>query len=157
MGPIKIAAYSLRGILSGEVKRASYYGGAEHSPTTKKVSHLMYVAVSTPGSRNYEKRSQDQDHHSHSSITWLVGCRTATMTLSDAIVFYFLLGLRHWEILIFLKSEEGYEYVNIAQTSEVIGTVQEKSPVGRYFRKERNWQIRSLRFNRLSLRHQRHL
>ena len=54
------------------------------------------------------------------------------MTLSDAIVFYFLLGLRLWEILMFLKSEESIsEYVNIEQTSEAIGTVQEKSPVGR--------------------------
>ena len=59
------------------------------------------------------------------------------MTLSDAIVFYFLLGLRHWEILMFLKSEEGISMSSLcqhcahAQTSEVIGTVQEKSQVGR--------------------------
>ena len=53
------------------------------------------------------------------------------MTLSDAIVFNLLLGLRQWEILMFLKSEEGINIsVNIAQTSEVIGTVQERSPVG---------------------------
>ncbi|CAL8406404.1 unnamed protein product [Arctogadus glacialis] len=54
------------------------------------------------------------------------------MTLSDAIVLYFLLGLRHWEIWMFLKSEEG---INISMSTlrrhlKVIGTVQEKSPVG---------------------------
>ena len=36
------------------------------------------------------------------------------MTLSDAIEFYFLLGLRHWEIWMFLKSEEG---INISMST----------------------------------------
>ena len=36
------------------------------------------------------------------------------MTLSDAIVFNLLLGLRHWEILMFLKSEEG---INISMST----------------------------------------
>ena len=36
------------------------------------------------------------------------------MTLSDAIVFNLLLGLRQWEILMFLKSEEG---INISMST----------------------------------------
>ena len=40
------------------------------------------------------------------------------MTLSDAIVFYFMLGLRHWEIWMFLKSEEGIN-ISIAQTKSL--------------------------------------
>ena len=36
------------------------------------------------------------------------------MTLSDAIVFNLLLGLRHWVILMFLKSEEG---INISMST----------------------------------------
>ena len=36
------------------------------------------------------------------------------MTLSYAIVFNLLLGLRHWEILMFLKSEEG---INISMST----------------------------------------
>ena len=36
------------------------------------------------------------------------------MTLSDTIVFNLLLGLRQWEILMFLKSEEG---INISMST----------------------------------------
>ena len=36
------------------------------------------------------------------------------MTLSDAIVFNLLLGLRHWVILMFLKREEG---INISMST----------------------------------------
>ena len=49
-----------------------------------------------------------------------------------------------------------YEYVNIAQTSEVIGTVQEESPVWRAsstpVKMERNWQILSLQVRRSSVK-----
>ena len=36
------------------------------------------------------------------------------MTLSDAILFNLLLGLRYWEILMFVKSEEG---INISMST----------------------------------------
>ena len=90
---------------AGDVKRSARLPPAEMG-TAPPIT--PYVAISTPGSRNCEIFSH-QDHPSHSSITRLAGCRTAMMTLSlsDAIVFYFLLGLRHWEILMFLTSEEG--------------------------------------------------
>ena len=40
------------------------------------------------------------------------------MTLSEAIVFNLQLGLRHWEIWMFLKSEEGIN-ISIAQTKSL--------------------------------------
>ena len=63
------------------------------------------TAPAGAGSRNYEKRSRNYEIRQIKGkrVNPLVGM----MALSQLICYYYLLGLRHWEILMFLQNEDG--------------------------------------------------